>query len=183
MVIEISAPPYLPPVTMTMRSILLLLAFMSSVMLCSGCATMKIPPLLPGAGLDADVGVELQGSESARAFQQVREAKDQNAIVLHVPGDDEAIRVLPLPQDGQSVFVSDLLRQSGVQKKLRRVAPVLYRASSESINGIRMEVGMTEGGKSVRPESDYALQAGDRLEVREAPPAPLNGIFSSIMGL
>ena len=88
-----------------------------------------------------------------------------------------------LPGDGQSVFVSDLLRQSGVQRKIGRVRAVLYRSSADSINGIRMAVNMAPDGKSVRPESDYALRAGDRLEVGEAPPRPLNGMFTSILGL
>tara|TARA_R110002049_G_scaffold2750_8_gene22139 strand:- start:50543 stop:50971 length:429 start_codon:yes stop_codon:yes gene_type:complete len=132
---------------------------------------------------DEGVGMQLQGSESAQAFKRVAQAKSQNAIVLHVPGDAEPMRVLPLPGDGQSVFVSDLLRQSGVQQKIGRVQAVLYRSSPQSINGIRMAVNMAPDGKTVRPESDYALRAGDRLEVAEAPPRPLNGMFTTILGL
>ena len=147
-----------------------------------------ILPITGGSGDGGDYddlhsGTSLRGSESALAYKRVAEAKAQNAIVLHVPEDKQSLRVLPLPADGQSVFVSDLLRQSGVQQKIGRVEAVLFRSSSESLGGVRMAVNMSPDGTTVRPESDYALRAGDRLEVREAPKKPLNGMFTAMLGL
>lgn len=174
-----------------MRTNLILVAFAAICAVTSGCTTFKLPPIAPFLGSSATsssytepgVGAELRGSDSAKAFKMVAEARSRNAIVLHLPGDQEPFRVLPLPGDGEPVFISDLLRQSGVQQKFGRVRAVLYRASAESINGIRMEVKMAPDGDSVRPESDYALRAGDRLEASRAPARPLNGMFTSILGV
>jgi len=174
-----------------MRCSLLTLALATMTLVCSGCSSFRFPSLIPGMGGakessvygGAVAGEALRGSESAQAFERVAQAKSQNAVVLHVPGDDDAVRLLPLPSDGQSVFVSDLLRQSGVLRKFKRVRAVLYRASDQSINGIRMAITMAPDAKTVRPEADYALRAGDRLEVTEAPPAPLNGMLTTLLGL
>ena len=175
-----------------MRRLSFSIALAIFVTVSSGCTTMHLPSLISISGgntgdgrsySESQLGTALRGSDSALAYKRVAEAKAQNAIVLHVPGDQESLRVLPLPEDGQSVFVSDLLRQSGVQEQIGRVHAVLYRSSAESIGGIRMAVNMSPDGNSVRPESDYALRAGDRLEVTKAPPRPLNGMFTSILGL
>jgi hypothetical protein len=100
-------------------------------------------------------------------YRKVQQASSQNAIVLQVLGDDAPVRVLPLPPDGKSVFVSDLLVQTGVLAKLESIEATLFRNSAEALGGVRMEVKMSPEGDEVRPESDYALQPGDRLRVNK----------------
>lgn len=101
-------------------------------------------------------------------YQGTKQAKANGGIVLQVVGDETPVRVLPLPAEGQSVYVSQLLTQSGVKKQLGAVKATLFRHSTGSIGGMPMECKMTKDGENVRPESDYALQPGDRLRVEKA---------------
>ena len=138
----------------------------------SGCSTLDLSGLPfrhPSSYSSPSVGqpVEMQGSVLARRYQCVRQAKAQNSIVLEVVGDEERFRVLPLPAGTQSVFVSHLLRQTGVLSKLEQVNATLYRYSSDAWAGFPMEVRMSDEGRQVRPESDYALRPGDRLLVEK----------------
>ncbi|MCO8122800.1 hypothetical protein NHH03_13715 [Stieleria sp. TO1_6] len=110
--------------------------------------------------------ISSDGSMTMEAYQRIRQAKAQNAVVLQVAGDEQPIRVLPLPSGQRSVFVSELLNQTGVLKKFGRVDATVYRPSPESISGIRMDVQFGEGGQ-IDPSSDYALRPGDRVQVRQ----------------
>ncbi len=114
------------------------------------------------------------------AYESVRNAKANNSIVLQILDNDEPIRVLPLPPAGASgpgcddnsgaaapsVYVSTLLQQTGVQRKLGKVQAALYRPAPNSLDGVRMDVLFSpHDAKQVRPESDYALRPGDRLVI------------------
>jgi len=160
----------------------------------SGCASWQVPSLaVPGAGMsfgltasaDSDqeryqpVGSDVSlapASLHRLAYQKVRQAKAQHAVVLQVVGDEEPLRVLPLPPPegsgpaaGRTVFVSSLLDQTGVKKKLGRIEASLFRADAGSLNGIRMDVQFAnDSSGSIRPETDYALRPGDRLVVKKA---------------
>lgn len=123
----------------------------------------------------------LQGSDSAEIFQRIREAKAQNAVVVQVAGDSTPVRVLPLPPDGRSVYVSDLLAQTGIQEKVGSLRATLYRANPQTPSGIPMEVRFDPRGGSVRPDSDYALQPGDRLKVSKAEKPLLGGMLDQII--
>lgn len=110
-------------------------------------------------------GDALQPSQSAETYQKIRQAKAQNAIVLQVVGDSEPIRVLPLPPGGESVFVSELFEQTGLGSRLgRSMKATLYRPSTKSLSGIRMQIDVESGGK-VTPSTDYSLRPGDRIEI------------------
>lgn len=141
----------------------------------TGCTAIKTPrDFVPEVSIfptnDAKYrrmdGQQLQPSQSAESYQKIRQAKNQNAIVLQVYGDSEPIRVLPLPAEGKSVFVSELFRQTGLQKKMTgAMHATLYRPSPDSLNGVRMEIKMDESGDQVVPSCDYALRPGDRIEI------------------
>ena len=142
------------------------------VISCGGCS------LLPKGGNDiAGPTMPLQGSPSAEAFKRVQEAKSQNAIVLQVTGDSQPIRVLPLPSDGTPVFVSDLLRQTGIQDKMGRMLVTVHRSSPSDYQGAKMEVRFSDDGSTIRPETDYSLQSGDRIRIAKDPTT----VFGSLM--
>lgn len=134
-------------------------------------------------GLETGHPIAGVGAESEQTYYKVREAAANNAVVLEVLGDKQRLRVLPLPADGKAVFVSNLLNDTGVLEKLGTVDAVLYRDSPQSIGGIRMDVKMNASHDAVRPESDYALRPGDRLQVRKVEFAALNQLISSTLGL
>jgi hypothetical protein len=135
----------------------------------------------PGVGTLAAESTPLRGSDSAEVFQRIREAKSQNAIVMQIAGDSSPIRVLPLPPDGQSVFISDLLKQTGIQDKLGRIHATLYRPTPDDPSGIRMEVKFSERSGIIRPETDYALQAGDRIRISKNEQSSFAGMFDQIL--
>lgn len=135
----------------------------------------------PARGAVADEATPLRGNASVEVYQRIREAKSQNSIVLQVAGDSTPIRVLPLPPDGRAVFVSDLLQQTGVLDKLGHVRATLYRNTPQAPSGIPMEVRFDEASGAVRPEADYALQAGDRLKVVKEERSAFGGMFDQLL--
>ncbi|MEM9589687.1 MAG: hypothetical protein AAGA03_20560 [Planctomycetota bacterium] len=148
----------------------------------TGCSSIQIPVFMPpNNDRYQPVGgqVALDSDASLARYQKVREAKERGAIVLEVVGDETPFRVLPLPPEGRSVFVSTLLKQTGVQQKLGGIEATLYRNTSDSLSGVRMEVTMSETKDEVMPETDYALQPGDRLQVRESQFSPLKMLMDT----
>lgn len=115
-------------------------------------------------------------------YYAVKRAKSENGVVLQVVGDNHPVRVLPLPDDERTVYVSELLSQTGVLEALGYVEATLFRASSESISGVRMEIKMERSKDSVQPSSDYALQAGDRLMVSKAANPAIEMLLNGIVG-
>ena len=148
--------------SISLQALVLLLLLFST-----GCSLVQERP---SAGLDAR-GLQggaaaggLAASGSEEVFQRIKQAKSQNSIVLQVDGDDEPVRVLPLPPEGRSVNVSDLLEQTGVASAFGGMQVRVYRDSPKQVGGVRMDVHFD--GKQVRPESDYALRPGDRIVIR-----------------
>ena len=152
-----------------------------------GCTNVKLPKTAfskhnrqyQGVDSSYDGG---QTYASEQVYQAVRQAKAENGVVLQVIGDDSPARVLPLPPGTRSVYVSELLSQTGVQEKLDNIEATLFRSSTDSIGGIPMEVKMSDDGEFVRPESDYSLQAGDRLMVSKAANPAMQALFNAVLG-
>lgn len=124
-------------------------------------------------------------SLSESVYYKVRQAKAENGVVLQIVGDDDPIRILPMPPENSgsgapAVFVSTLLRQTGVHKKLGHIEATLYRASPETINGVRMDVHFKDN--VIRPETDYSLQPGDRLVVKKADRFALQNVIDMTLG-
>ena len=149
--------------------------------LSAGCAGLALPQF--GAGeapnyVGAETGLVIDGSVSEKNYHAVRQAHGRNAVVLNVQGDSDPVRILPLPPDGKSVLVSDLLRQSGVLEALGSVDVVVFRHLPPSPTGLRLPVKMNNGHDEVRPETDYALRPGDRVQVTQH----TADVFGSLIG-
>jgi hypothetical protein len=132
------------------------------------------------AGGDAGMAA---GEMNEQVYSGVREAVHRNAVVLQVVGDRSPVRVLPLPADGTPVSVSNLLTQTNLVKKMGAIDATLYRATPGSISGIPLDVRMSNDGRSVRAETDYALRPGDRLRVRKTVSPAMQGLVQSVLGL
>ncbi|QDT58230.1 hypothetical protein SV7mr_07190 [Stieleria bergensis] len=104
-------------------------------------------------------------SMSMESYAKIQQAEAQNSIVLQIHGDEVPFRLLPLPDDGRSVFVSELLRETGVQNRLGMLDVALFRKAPGAIEGVRMAVDFSNG--KVVPTTDYGLRPGDRIEVRK----------------
>ncbi|MGV3486827.1 MAG: hypothetical protein ACO1RT_20595 [Planctomycetaceae bacterium] len=144
---------------------------------CSGCSTL----IKSASDTSLVQAASLQGSESAEVYKRIQQAKSQNSIVLQVTGDSQPIRVLPLPSDGTPVFVSDLLRQTGIQEKMGRMLVSVHRSSPVDYAGAKMEVRFDEEGESIRPETDYALQSGDRIKIAKDPRTSFGNLMDRII--
>lgn len=127
---------------------------------CCGCSMIT-----PSSKMDDTL--VLQSSAPTSDYQVVADAQRNNAIVLEVVGAKTPTRAIPLPSDGRPVYVSDLLRQSGLSDQFLRMDAALFRNSPTTVNGVRMGIRFKTGTNQVAPEHDYALQAGDRVRVVE----------------
>lgn len=138
----------------------------SSKLLSLGAAGKHKSPYRMADGSSPGDVLAADGSMTMEAYNRIRQAKAQNAVVLQVAGDEQPVRVLPLPDGGKAIFVSELLEQTGVLEKFGHVQATLYRQSPDSISGIKMLVKFSKNGK-VDPATDYGLRAGDRVQVRQ----------------
>lgn len=170
------------------RSTFKLFAAAVLVMASTGCSSIKLPnlPFGPepmGVARYKSPDATSFGALSEKAYNGVRQAKAQNSVVLEVVDDSEPVRVLPLPGEGKSVYVSNLLEDTGVADKLGTIEATLYRQSTEAIGGLPMEVLIAGDGQTVLPESDYALQPGDRLRVNKGTHPLLKGLLGGVLGI
>ena len=118
-------------------------------------------------------------SMSMESYAKIQQAEAQNSIVLQIHGDDVPFRVLPLPDDGRSVFVSELLRETGIEKRLGMMNVALFRKAPGAIEGARMAVEFADG--KVVPTTDYSLRPGDRIEVRKTQKSPFRAVRALIL--
>ena len=160
---------------------------MALILSLTGCSTFEMPPT-PFARpanspyLSLSPSLDVKNGVQEQAYYAVRQAKAENGIVLEVVGDSNPARLMPLPNGEKTVYVSDLLTETGVLAKLETIHATLYRYSSGSLNGMPMEVRMSKDRTTVRPESDYALQAGDRLRVGQAPNPAMESLYNAFLG-
>lgn len=133
--------------------------------------------LLPN-GNDSEHETLLRPSGAVDQYQAVAKARENNAVVLQVLGAKEPSRIIPLPNDGNTVYVSMLLQQSGVTKEFSAVDATLYRNSTDIMSGVKMGVRFLPKSTQPVPECDYAIQPGDRLEVQEKKISPLDAMSS-----
>ena len=153
----------------------------------TGCTSLEFPgtafqrPSNPDY-LSTSSSLDLDHSVQEQAYYAVRQAKVDNGVVLEVVGDSNPARSMPLPAAGQSVYVSDLLQETGVLAKLEYVNATLYRYSPETVNWMPMQVLMSDDCATVRPESDYALQPGDRLKVWKVPNPAMGKLYNAFLG-
>ena len=192
-------------------SISLLLLSLVIISAAPGCSLFAVPNVnlpkglnsfLPGGAssesryvpVGQDVNLQ-SGSFTQDVYQAVRKAKQTNSIVLQVYEDTEALRVLPLPSTDVSnitgsntgatggIFVSTLLKQTGVLKKYGKVQVAVFRPSPASFDGVRMDVMFAPGSnREIRPESDYALRPGDRIVVRKDSSMSFDSLFDFAIG-
>lgn len=149
------------------------------------CLSLVVLLSAPGCSL-LDSGSDLSGELALRSssgndpFQAVLKARDNHAIVLHVLGSNAPPKIIPLPTDGSPVFVSDLLKQSGLNDKFARMSATLHRNSTNAIDGVRMGIRFASRSNQLLPEHDYQLQPGDRLEVAELEVNPFESLSDLI---
>jgi hypothetical protein len=144
---------------------------------CGGCSMFN----KSSKELMYDQQVPLHASDSNETHKQVQQAKSQNSLVLQVEADSQPIRVLPLPPNGRPVFVSDLLKQTGIQEKMGRMIVTVYRPSPVDFAGAKMIVRFDDEGETVRPETDYSLQAGDRVKISKDTTTSLSKFVDQII--
>ena len=66
---------------------------------------------------------------------------------------------------GQNTTVQSAIEASGAQKKFRKMNVVVLRKLEGAYKPLKMSCDYNSSKKMIRPESDYALQHGDRIVV------------------
>ena len=146
-----------------------LIAFPCLALMLSGCS------LVPGFASGKSDGL-VEATGFVDHFQAASEAKQNNSVVLQVIGSKSPAKIIPLPQNGQPVYISTLLKQSGLNEEFRRMNAKLHRNGTDAISGVKMGVRFIPKTNQVAPEYDYVLQPGDRLEVVEVDVSPFEGL-------
>jgi hypothetical protein len=149
-----------------------------------GCS--HLPKFSPNFGPKLGIGggdepAPFQLTASSDPYQAAMEAKKSNAVVLQVFESKTPNRVIPLPPDGSPVYVSSLLKQSGLYEEFPRMKAKLHRDTPNAISGVKMGVMFLPKSNQVAPEYDYVLKPGDRLEVAELEISPLEAL-SDVFG-
>ena len=158
-----------------------------SLVAVGGCSSLQLPSMTNSydgpnySGVDP--GMLLDPADGEKVYRAVRQANARNGIVLHVLGDSDPIRVLPLPANGQPVTISQLLKQSGAAEKLGTINVSLIRRLPSAPNGLRMNVRMDSEGKQVRPETDYTLQSGDRVQIAKGRGKKVENLIGAMLGI
>ncbi|MEZ6089136.1 MAG: hypothetical protein R3C05_14130 [Pirellulaceae bacterium] len=131
---------------------------------CGGCASFTLSPSLHD---DEQQDVRLTESPEAAMFRALQTARTSNAVVLQIEGAEKPLRVLPLPEDGTSVFMNDLIRQLNLNSKFGALDVTLFRSSGEVMDGVKMSVTFDRKTGRVNAGTDYALRPGDRITIRK----------------
>lgn len=139
----------------------------------TGCSLLHTSADLPSE-------LALRSSSADDPIQAVLKARENHAIVLHVIGSDAPPKIIPLPEDGSPVYVSDLLKQSGLNEKFARMNATLHRNSTNAIDGVRMGIRFASRSNQLLPEHDYQLFPGDRVEVTELEVNPFESLSDLI---
>lgn len=113
-------------------------------------------------------------------FRAVQTARQTNSIVLQVEGADKPMRVIPLPTDGKTVFMNDLLRQTGLKSRYNSLDIVLFRSSGTEMDGVKMAVTFDKSGR-VNTGTDYALRPGDRITVRKVLNSTIQNVLDGLV--
>lgn len=142
----------------------------------SGCATLNLSPAEEAPETEA----ALTESPEVAMFRAVQMARQNHSIVLQVRGVEKPLRVIPLPEDGATVFMSDLVRQSGLSSKFGSMDITLFRSSEQELDGVKMAVTVDKSGR-VNTGTDYALRAGDRIVIRRGVNTAISGVLDGIL--
>lgn len=161
------------------RSSCFVAALLACCLLSTGCASLA---LFPGTENESDVESEPRLNESPEAamFRAVQTARQTNSIVLQVEGADKPMRVIPLPTDGKTVFMNDLLRQTGLKSRYNSLDIVLFRSSGTEMDGVKMAVTFDKSGR-VNTGTDYALRPGDRITVRKVLNSTIQNVLDGLV--
>ena len=77
--------------------------------------------------------------------------------------------------------VGDLLKQTGIQEKMGRMLVTVYRPSPTDFAGAKMVVRFDDEGETVRPDTDYSLQAGDRVKISKDTTTSMSRFIDQIL--
>ncbi|WP_145089485.1 hypothetical protein [Rosistilla carotiformis] len=160
------------------HSTCLVAALLAFCLLNTGCASLT---LFPSTDNDASKESTLSESPQAAMFRAIQTARQTNSIVLQVEGADKPMRVIPLPADGKTVFVNDLLRQAGLKTKYSGLDIVLFRTATGEMDGVKMAVTFDTKTGRVSTGTDYALRPGDRVTVRKVLNSTIQNVLDGLV--
>lgn len=147
-------------------------------MLNTGCASLA---LFPGAADDrSSEPAPLKESPEAAMFRAVQTARQTGAIVVQVQGAEKPLKVIPLPTDGSTVFISDLIQQMDLKRRFSSLNVTLFRSTDHVMDGVKMAVTFNKAGH-VTTGTDYALRPGDRVTVRHELHSALQSVLDNAL--
>lgn len=127
----------------------------------AGCSALQ-----PGADLMVDPSVGATRDQQAMVVVELRDGKDHREY-LKAPLTD-------------SMLVQDALKGSGATSRFRRMNIVLVRTTAKGTK-LRLPVKYDVGKRQVVETNNYAMHAGDWLEVSEDTSTMLDRMIDSAL--
>jgi hypothetical protein len=146
----------------------------AAAMIAPGCSALTM------RGNPDKAAKALESSPEAREYEKLLQARRDNAIVLQINRDTAGGRVLPLPKNGEPVFLNDLLTQTGVGQKIGQMTLTVYRVPDRGGAPLKMQANWDANNNCVEPSTDYALRPGDRVVVENASTGLVDRVMQSI---
>jgi hypothetical protein len=101
------------------------------------------------------------------------------SVVLEVHNGKRHFEKIPLVA-GQPLFISDLIRDAKLQKKIGKIKTTILRPNGKNLPPVRLDVDFDDSGKSVMEGQNYSLRAGDHIVVRQDDRSVLTGMMPSM---
>ncbi len=146
-------------------------------LLSTGCASLA---MFPAASEEPASAPALRESPEAAMYRAIQTARQTGAIVVQIEGAEKPLKVLPLPTDGSTVFVSSLIRQMDLKRRFRGLDITLFRSTGQVMDGVKMAVTFDKSGR-VTTGTDYALRPGDRVTVRRQLHSAMQSIVDGLV--
>ncbi len=127
----------------------------------TGCSTLQ----LPAGGLGPFAASQAASTESAEPSSPSSESLGECLILVkprYGKGTKQTVKIT------ENMLVQQVLEQSGAMKKRRNLEITIFRAVKGSPVPLKMMPEFDAAANSVRPEQNYAIQAGDKILIEES---------------
>lgn len=142
------------------------LALGLGTLVCTGCSTLMGRSKGPLDNLDVR-SMKAAGYTFGKygAEKPILTENGEPCVVLEVTNGKRHFEKIPLPE-GQSMFVSDIIRDAQLFKKIGKMKVSVLRPNGANKPPVRLDVDFDDKGKNVMEGQNYSLRPGDHIVVR-----------------
>ncbi|WP_146675209.1 hypothetical protein [Pirellula sp. SH-Sr6A] len=161
-------------------------SLLSSLILSMLCLTLSGCSMLVGRSKGPLDNLDTQSLKAAGygigphgAERPVLTDNGETCVVLDITDGKRHLEKLPL-QNGQSLFVGDVIRDADLFKKIGRMKVTVLRPNGGNRPPVRMDVDFDDSGKHVMEGQNYSLRPGDHIMIRRDEKPFFGGMLKSM---